>query len=67
MIEADAPSTGCCEERRNSAVQSVLPVPPGWACSHHPRSRATHRGRKAKAALPRMGKEQRGQHHKHYR
>ena len=58
MIEADAPSTG------HVTVCSVALCPShrGLSWSHHRRSCARQRGRKAKAA-PRRGPKKRGQGH----
>jgi hypothetical protein len=55
MREAGEPSTGHVTVSRRCAR------PPGLIWSHHPRTRATQRGRKAKAALGGGPSTKRGQ------
>src|SRR5829696_646870 len=64
MRETGAPSTGSFV----TELSEVCPPHRGSAWSHHSRSCATRRGRKAKAALSnRGGLEQRCKQHTHYK
>jgi hypothetical protein len=60
MREAGATST-------ELSYRGIVPAHRGYSWSHHSRSRATQRGRKAKAALVDDGPVQRGQQYKHYK